>query len=101
MQHNLFKPVDTIQARFESFHRRHPEIYNQFESIALGLRNRGYKHYSADAILHVVRWHTNMNRTRDNGYKINNNFVSRYARLFQSKHPHLHDFFKTRTLKHG
>jgi hypothetical protein len=94
----LFPP--TIQERFEDFDRKHPEVFVAFLEIAEQLLASGHRHYSADAIMHVVRFHRDVNRSRDGGFKINDHFVSRYARKLMTADARFAGFFTTRTL-HG
>lgn len=97
---NLFDlyagPIDSA---FAEFNAGHPEVYSSFCSIALSLIKRGHKHYSADAILHVIRFRAAIKKEVLSVYKINNNFTSRYARKFIEDYPQHSEFFETRILK--
>ena len=44
-----------------------------FEQLALQVRARGIEHFSADAILHRIRWEFHVERG-DSEYKVNNNY---------------------------
>lgn len=90
--------ADRIREEFEAFDREHPEVYERFCDLVQQLRTRGHKHYSADGILHVIRFHTSVNpKYADRGdFKINNNFTALYARKWQASHPACRDFFETR-----
>lgn len=91
---------DSIQARFEAFDKTHPEVYVLFCELVNDLRRVGYKHYSADAVLHRIRWEFDVNTVRDyDGFKINDHFSSRYARKWQAAHLEHTGFFETRELK--
>lgn len=80
---------------FERFHTAHPDVYKLFKLLTLEKIALGFKHYSADAVLHVVRWHCD---TSSNGKapKINNNYTAFYARLFHKDFPEHDGFFETR-----
>lgn len=99
----LFDPDDaedrSIQARFERFHRDHPGVYDLFRQFAGEMKRAGHEHYSADAILHRIRWHHDVNPSRHGGFKINDHFVSRYARLLMASDPEFRGFFELRELK--
>lgn len=84
------------QTQFEKFHENNPAIYEMFWRFAHEVIDRGYKKYSADAIMHRVRWETNI-VTDSNQFKINNNHVAFYARLFMKDNPAHAAFFETRT----
>lgn len=89
----------SIQARFEEFHEAHPEVYWLFRHFAQEVRLAGHRRYSADAILHRIRWEYDVNRHRDGGFKINDHFSSRYARLLMADDPSFEGFFATRELR--
>lgn len=83
---------------FEKFDAAHPDIWQQFESIALDLIHRGKTHYSADSILHVIRFHRDTS-TSGADVKINNNFSACYARKWAKRHPDYEKFFERRKSK--
>lgn len=90
----------TIQHRFEKFDEAYPEIYELFCTFVGLLLSSGKTHYSADAILHRIRWEYDVNPEHDfDGFKINDHFSSRYARKWQEQYPDAHGFFETRKLR--
>jgi hypothetical protein len=82
--------------RFLAFHRAHPEIYRIFETKALELIKAGHHHYSARTILEVTRWHVDI-RNREQDYKINNNWIPFYSRMFAATYPEHSGFFRQRS----
>ena len=95
-QLNLFT-VDPKQAKFERYHKENPEIWDQFKEATFALIKVGRKHFSADAILHSIRFNTVLRGGTD--FKINNNYSSMYSRLFTANFPEYKDFFEQRKLK--
>jgi hypothetical protein len=91
-------PSPSIQERFEDFDGRHPEVFEAFREIAEKLLASGHRHYSADAVLHVVRFHRDVNRPRHGGFKVNDHFSSRYARKLMATDSRFAGFFTTRAL---
>ncbi len=89
----------SIQARFEAFHRAHPEVYDLFCRFANEMLIAGHGRYSARAIVHQIRWHHDVNPERHSGFKINDHFSSRYARLLVDSNPRFDGFFELRELK--
>ena len=81
---------------FEEFHDNHPEIYQMFELFALQAARYRDK-YSAKSIFHRIRWETMVGGKDD--YKIDDGWISHYARLFLEKHPKHSMFFETRVRK--
>ena len=90
----------TIQDRFQEFDAKHPEVFDLFVAFSRELLTAGHESYSADAILHRIRWHFDVNEKRDSGFKINNNFSSRYARKLAAINPiEFGSFFRFRNLR--
>lgn len=90
--------IDAIQRDFDQFHADHPEVFSKFHEYAEELWQRGYRRYSADAILHRIRWHFHIERgNRD--WKLNDHFTSRYARLLASTYGKFAGFFEMRRLR--
>lgn len=84
-----------LKHEFEKFHSENPEVYDLFERFTLMVIQRGFEHYGAMSIFQRIRWHTDV-ETNDESYKINNNHVPFYARLFMKNHPQHEGFFRTR-----
>ena len=55
-------------AQVAAFHENHPEVWDLFVQFSFQMINRGYKHYSANAIFERIRWEkdagTNAKRLR-------------------------------------
>lgn len=72
------------------------DVARLFEKLAFDIIEKGFDHYSSDAILHRIRWHYAIERgIRD--FKCNNNWTSKLARWFVNKHPQHAKFFELRT----
>lgn len=83
----------------QSSHSEPPEgvpsdVASLFERLALQLWERGRRRFSADAILHRIRWEFTVER--DGEWKCNNNHTAVLARWFITKHPDKREFFETR-----
>lgn len=87
---------DFHDRRFAAFHAEHPEVYRLFCRFAFKAIKAGREHYSARAIAHRIRWETQVVQARDEDFKINNNWIARYAQLFMRDHPKRAGFFRTR-----
>ena len=74
------------ERRFWAFHQRNPIIYRLFCRFCSDIQARGLRQYSAYAIMHRIRWYTHV-ETTDHDFKINNNFIPWYARLWMQRHP--------------
>ncbi|MDE2020328.1 MAG: hypothetical protein KGJ13_08340 [Patescibacteria group bacterium] len=95
IQHDLFS--GTLDERFRNFHERNPAVYDLFRKFAERAHQAGARRIGAKAIAERIRWETSVEKVGD--YKINNSYVSRYARLLIAAHPHLGDLFEVRSLK--
>ena len=76
------------------------EVCAKFDELALGLADgslSGYAfpRYSADAILHRIRWHFTIER-KDRAFKCNNNWTAKLARWWMEKRPEHAGFFELR-----
>lgn len=87
----------TPDARFERFHRVNPNVYAMFRRLAREIKSRGHRRYSADAILHQMRWLFDMEPTDEGEHpKINNDYAACLARLLMREEPDFAGFFKLR-----
>tara|TARA_R110002012_G_scaffold165924_3_gene328821 strand:+ start:695 stop:1090 length:396 start_codon:yes stop_codon:yes gene_type:complete len=78
---------------FEEFHKNHPEIYNLFVKFT-NMATQRKKYYSAKAIFHRIRWESMISGEGD--YKIDDGWISHYARKFMDDFPQHSGFFQTR-----
>jgi hypothetical protein len=86
-----------MKTSFKKYHESNPQVYKEFERIALQLIKRGYIRIGAKQIVEVIRYHTMIEG--NDGYKVNNNFTSDYARLFENDHPIYAGYFLKRLCK--
>ena len=71
--------ADQIFRRFVIFHKANPKVWSLFRNFADEIRIK-QKSYSADAVLHRVRWEIDF--TTGEGVKLNNDFSAYYASMF-------------------
>jgi len=69
-------------------------IWFEFVKLADKMRIRGREHYSARAVLHVLRWERALRDTTQDDFKINNDKSAKLARLYNAMNRV--DFFLTR-----
>ena len=88
----------TIQEQFLTFHRKNPAIYDYFKQFALEMqRSRGL--ISANMVINRIRWEVMVKTKSDDGFKVNNNFSSRYARMFIDEFPEHKDRISFREVR--
>ena len=88
----------TLFNSFIRFHDDNPGVYELFQRFAFEAYGRGHRRMSADLILPRVRWETDV-VTRDNSFKLNNNWTAYYARLFMWEFPRMEGFFNIRAAR--
>jgi len=69
-----------------------------FERLANEVRALGFERYSADAVLHRVRWHWQIEKG-ERGFRCNNNWTAPLARWFAARNPDAASFFEMREAK--
>ena len=83
---------------FEEFHKNNPRIYILFIKFTNMVIERKRKYYSAKAIFHRIRWETMMSSDTHQllgDFKIDDGWISHYARKFMDDFPQHSGFFKT------
>ena len=80
------------------WHRANPHVYELFKRFTMQAINRGHRNLSAWLIVNRIRWETSIETTGDD-FKISNDFIAYYSRLFMHDHPQYKGFFRTKTLK--
>ena len=81
------------QENFNKYHKNNPEIYDLFVKFTKMATLRK-QYYSAKAIFHRIRWESMISGEGD--YKIDDGWISHYARKFMDDFPQHSGFFKTR-----
>ncbi len=79
--------AEQINSAWELFHQQNPQVWELFKRFANEARAANLVRYSAKAIYERIRWHLNVELkvAGDAPAKLNNNFHSRYARLYNAE----------------
>lgn len=87
--------------RWWKYHNENPRIYELFKEITFRAIKKGKRKLSATLVVNVIRWERYIETTdqKNGGFKINNDFVPYYARLFMRDFPQHDGLFVTRVLK--
>lgn len=92
-------PTPTVsEAAFLAHCEANPHIYETLRRFALEAKRAGRSRIGIAAIFERVRWYTQV-ETRDDTFKLNNNWRSYYARLLMEREPELAGLFETRKLR--
>lgn len=79
---------------FQQYDQENQEIYEAFKEIAMMYIKRKYTHIGAKNVCEVIRWQTMVSGNDE--FKINNNYVSGYARKFEKEYPEYEGIFRKR-----
>jgi hypothetical protein len=93
--------AERIEEKFEDFHARHPEVYEQLVGLCGRWSRTRQRPWSIKGAFEVLRWERHLAGLPDEheDYKLNNNYHSRYARLIMDEHPEFRGLFELRELK--
>ncbi len=80
------------------WHKANPHVYELFKRFTMQAINGGHRNLSAWLIVNRIRWETSI-ETKGDDFKISNDFIAYYSRLFMHDHPQYKGFFRTKTLK--
>ncbi len=84
-----------LEQAFETWFADNPAVWRLFVRFTFEAIAAGHKHYSADAIVHRIRWHTSV-ETRGDEFMVNNNHVALLARRFAEQYAQHAEFFRMR-----
>ncbi|HEX8552785.1 MAG TPA: hypothetical protein VF681_14655 [Abditibacteriaceae bacterium] len=83
---------------FLEWHRANPEVWKLFEKFTFEAINRGHKRLSHWLVVQRIRWETTV-VTHGDDFKISNDRIGFYARLFMRKYPQHVGFFDIRIME--
>lgn len=91
----------SIDQRFRDFHEAHPVVYTELVQMTRQVKSRGYTRIGIELIWSAYRWNRMMRTPPKDeyGFKLNDHYRSRYARLIMANEPDLADFFQIRNLR--
>lgn len=89
----------TLTDKFNQYHRDNPQVYELFKRFTFMAIKRGHNRLSAWMIANRIRWETSIETFSVDEYKISNDYIALYARMFMQDHPEYDGFFKTKEMK--
>ena len=87
----------SLKHKWWEWHKKNPHVYELFKRFTLIAINKGHKKCSAWLIVNRIRWETSIETTGDD-FKISNDFIAYYARLFMHDYPQYEGFFRIKRL---
>jgi hypothetical protein len=88
--------MSNLENAFSKFDADNPHVYELFKKFTEQIVKAGAKTYSARAIIHRIRWHTDIDTESVDTFKINNNHSPYYARKYMSEFPSRAGMFRVR-----
>ena len=98
LEDQLKEQLQERKNKWWSWHKKNPQVWDKFKEYTLEAINSGRSHYSHWAIVNRIRWNREI-ETKGGEFKISNDYICFYARLFHAKHPEHGDFFSLKLLK--
>ena len=92
------KKLSELKRDYRRFKKENPIVYKKFKKYAKQLFRNGRRRYSADAIVHFIRYEQDFT-TRGDRFKINNNHVAYLARDLVREDKRFKGFFEKRHLR--
>lgn len=80
-QPSLFAMLPRLEREFDEFDAANPEVWDLFRRFAFEAILAGRRRFSADAIMHRIRWFTQI-ETTGRPFKLNDHYSAFYARKF-------------------
>lgn len=79
------------------WHKANPHVWKYFERFALEAIAGGHKKISHWLIINRIRWEVTI-VTTGSDFKISNDYIAFYARLWQAKYPQYKELFNTKKM---
>ena len=87
---------EEMRVQVSGFHGKHPEVWRFFCGFTFEMIQRGYSHYSVNAVFERIRWEIDSGGDGTTSFKLNNNYRAFYSRRFMDIYPEHSGFFRTR-----
>jgi len=90
-----------LDAEFDRFIEENPQVWAKFRMLCVKLKAQGHERWGAKGVWEVLRWQMAVDTNASvRSFKLNNNFVSRFARkLMEEEADEFAGFFELRRLK--
>ena len=92
-----YSPPMTVKQKWWAWHKENPHVYALFKRFTLQAISAGHKNLSAWLIINRIRWETSI-ETKGEDFKISNDYIAFYARLWRAKYPEHKDLFSIKKM---
>lgn len=90
--------IDRVGRAFAIYHSEKPWVMDRIVTMVRRYRDAGRRR-GIGFFFEVLRHEVFMESRDADGFKLNNNFRSRYVRLIEERHPELSGYFRKRKLR--
>ena len=80
------------------WHKLNPHVYDLFKQFTFEAVDRGHERFSHWRVMNRIRWETSIDTVGDE-FKIRNDYIAYYARLFMSEFPQHNQLFRIKNMK--
>mgnify|MGYP006430919733 FL=1 len=88
----------TLKQQWWEWHKENPHVYALFERFTLRAISKGKTRLSAWLVVNRIRWETDVETSGDD-FRISNDWIAFYARLFMALNPQYDGIFVTKKMK--
>ena len=88
--------LEEMREQCKRFHVEHPQVWRLFVRFTNEMIDRGFDHYSVNAVFERIRWEIDLGGDYATAFKLNNNYRAFYSRAFMRMYPQHDGFFRTR-----
>jgi len=92
------KTFEERRAEWEDYHRENPMVWEYFKKFSFEAIAKGRSRISHWLIINRIRWEVYIVTTGEE-FKISNNYIAFYARLWQQTFPKHKDLFYTKPMQ--
>lgn len=89
--------AENLLAKFMRYHAKNPHVWHEFEKLSLQIAEK-HDRYSAWVIIGTLRFRWDL-KTTGKPFKISNDYIAIYSRLFSIINPVYKGLFKQKTMK--
>lgn len=93
----MVKSFDERKRDWWEWHKANPMVWKYFERFSMEAVGKGRRKISHWLIINRIRWEVNIVTTGED-FKISNDYIAFYARLWKARHPAHKDLFNIKRM---
>lgn len=92
------KTLEQRKTEWWAWHKSNPDVWRYFEKFSLEAVNKGRTKISHWLIINRIRWEVAI-VTTGKDFKISNDYIAFYARLWKARYPQYAELFTIKKMK--